>query len=254
MNFSDNIPVKLKTFTIEKNDYLSRDIKAYYRTEYLGYNQMGNPDYINTLKNTYNNEHSDKLKIALEELSNNLINELNEIINTFPKGSQVAICVVPRAKNTKFYSSNQLLFRATISCCAGYLKDVINTNIEIIDGVDYIERHTDTRTTHLKRDQKNYDNSGSDPYKGIANDTCHFSDEISGKNIILIDDVYTKTINIDEDFLQALLDRNCKDLVFFAIARTKRKGREAIRGDGMYDATLFAHLLKDDDSNDDIPF
>ena len=50
--------------------------------------------------------------------------------------------------------------------------------------------------------------------------TCRISDEVIGKDILLIDDLYTKTVNIDEDVIQALLDSGAKSVFFFAIGRT----------------------------------
>lgn len=40
----------MKKFTIPANNYLRQNIKGFYHTDYTGYNQPGNPDYINTLK------------------------------------------------------------------------------------------------------------------------------------------------------------------------------------------------------------
>ena len=35
---------------------------------------------------------------------------------------------------------------------------------------------------------------------GITNDTCHINaDVVRDKTVILIDDIYTKTVNVDED-------------------------------------------------------
>jgi hypothetical protein len=64
------------------------------------------------------------------------------------------ICVVPRAKNEKIYKPDQLLFKKTI-------KDFIkynNLKHNLIDGVDNIIRHTNTKTTHLSLNTPNYNN------------------------------------------------------------------------------------------------
>jgi len=37
---------------------------------------------------------------------------------------------------------------------------------------------------------------------------------------LLIDDIYTKSINIDEDAIQALIDKGAKSIVFYAIGKT----------------------------------
>ncbi len=219
---------ELKSFVIEANEYLSTSIEAYYRTDYVGYKKPSNPDYINTLKNTYNSTSDYELKQAMLALNHNLYNEMKEILNKFPIGEEVAVCIVPRAKAESFYTHRQVLFREVIKKRIIDLIEKKETNVQVTDGSNYIIRHTNTRTTHLKREQPNYDNSGSDPYKGIAYDTCLFSGNIYGRYILLIDDVYTKTVNIDEDFIQTLLNMGCKGIIFFAIARTKRKNRETI--------------------------
>lgn len=102
----------LEPFTIEKNDYLERDIQAFYRVDYLGYKNPNNPSYINTLKNTYNNYEEDQLREAMRELNVNLHKELVWILkNQFPSEAQIAICTVPRA--------NRKIFIIIISCFFG---------------------------------------------------------------------------------------------------------------------------------------
>ena len=88
-----------------------------------------------------------------------------------------------------------------------------------------------TKTTHLKNvkdltwvniEGLNEQNDGMEPYPGITNDTCIIeTDLIKGKNIILVDDIYTKNVNIDEDCIQALYDAGAKKVVFYAIAKTR---------------------------------
>ena len=47
----------------------------------------------------------------------------------------------------------------------------------------------------------------------------HFLLIIKGKNILLIDDLYTKSININEDMIQALLDNGAKSVIFYSIGK-----------------------------------
>lgn len=61
------------------------------------------------------------------------------------------------------------------------------------------------------------------PYIGITKDTCTISDEVRDKHILLIDDIYTKDVNVDEDAIQCLLDHGAKDVTFFSIARTDHR-------------------------------
>jgi phosphoribosylpyrophosphate synthetase len=63
-------------------------------------------------------------------------------------------------------------------------------------------------------------NDGEKPYPGITKDTCKISDNVRGKDILLIDDLYTKTVNIDEDAIQALLNKGAKSIVFYAVGKT----------------------------------
>ena len=86
------------------------------------------------------------------------------------------------------------------------------------DGTHDIIRHTDTKTTHRAR--WGYGGDGRMPYAGITSDTCTLSDEIIGKDILLIDDLYTKTVNIDEDCLQALIDKGARSVYFYSIGKT----------------------------------
>ena len=43
---------------------------------------------------------------------------------------------------------------------------------------------------------------------------------VKGKDILLIDDVYTKSINIDEDAIQVLLDKGARSVLFYCIGKT----------------------------------
>lgn len=89
------------------------------------------------------------------------------------------------------------------------------------NGTDFITRHTNTRTTHL--DRSGYGGEGPMPYPGIAADTCHISPDVVGKDILLIDDIYTRTVNIDEDMIQALLDAGARSVRFYAVAKTLKR-------------------------------
>ena len=91
-------------------------------------------------------------------------------------------------------------------------------NKNIIDGTSFINRHTDTATTHLRNTE--YIGNGDLPYPGITRNTCNISNRIIGKHIILVDDIYTKGVNIDEDVIQCLLDSGANDVTFVSIART----------------------------------
>ena len=106
------------------------------------------------------------------------------------------------------------------------MKAVISKLNGFSDGTDYIIRHTDTKTTHLAHSPRaeQYAGNGSMPYKGITNDTCNISDNVKGKDILLIDDIYTGGVNIDEDAIQALLDKGARNVYFYSIGKTIHRG------------------------------
>ena len=110
------------------------------------------------------------------------------------------------------YNENQLLFRTIISAVA--------RKLNMIDGTKYLIRTKNTRTTHLSHCVPNYNNDGADPFPGITKSTCIISTGIQGKDILLIDDIYTLNVNIDEDGLQTLIDAGAKSVHFYAVGRT----------------------------------
>lgn len=133
------------------------------------------------------------------------------------------ICMgVPRAKALSNFVGSQLMFLEGIKKA---VSDIKRGGVKVEDGTDYIVRHTDTRTTHMRRGSPwGYQNHGEWPYTGITKDTCRIVQEkITSKKIILIDDIYTKNVNIDEDCIQALYDNGAKSVIFYAIALTKGK-------------------------------
>ncbi len=205
-------------FTIEKNEYLTKDIKAFYRFDYYHIGDDRMPDYINILKNDKRNIPQSKLQQAKVDLSKNLILDIIDISSKcFDDKNKILICIVPRSKNINHYNDEELGFFYAVRDTAKKLA----RDDKFIDGSYCIVRHTDTKTTHLKKSSwANFGGAGDLPYKGISKDTCMFSPEVKGKNIILIDDLYTKTINIIEDMCQALFDKGAVNIVVYAIGRT----------------------------------
>lgn len=204
----------MKRFTIYANDILRKNIQAFYHTEYTGYKQPDNPDYINTLKNTFNSDSQYNLSQAVQQLKNVLLVDLPQILKIIEFVS-LNTCIIPRAKAEKTYSPNQLLFKRTV-------KGVINQLNGFIDSTDYIIRHTNTKTTHLAQSPRaaQYAGDGDMPYAGITKDTCNISPNVRGKNILLIDDLYTKTVNIDEDAIQALFENGANSVYFYSVGKT----------------------------------
>ncbi len=202
-------------FTIEKNSYLKQNIQGFYHTHFGGVDLPNNPNFLYKLKNDpHHNWTTEHLKTAITEFANILIVDLPKVQSHLGISS-LTVCVVPRSKADKNYNQNQLLFKATV-------KHIVN-KLGLIDGTDYIIRHTNTKTTHLKKPMEGFNNDGDLPYVGITNATCNISDSVNGKDILLIDDIYTKTVNIDEDAIQALLNKGAKSVAFYAIGNTVLK-------------------------------
>jgi hypothetical protein len=200
-------------FEIEPNDFLNQEIQAFYHTAFFGYRKPNNPDYLNILKNdNHQNWSNYQLNNAATILRNILIADLPQILESLEL-TTLTVCIVPRSKADNTYRPDQLLFKSTIQAA-------INQLAGFVDGANYISRHTNTKTTHLRRPIEGYINDGQAPYQGITADTCDISNNVEGKNILLIDDIYTRTVNIDEDVIQTLLNNRAASVAFYAIGQT----------------------------------
>ena len=201
-------------FTMARNNYLAQSIQGFYHTDFGGVELPNNPNYLYKLKNDPHHNWSEyRIQEAQQQLLRVLLNDLPDVRNQVNL-TQMTVCVVPRAKAGNTYRQNQLLFNATVRNAVNRIGNVF------IDGTNYIERHTNTKTTHLRRPMEGFVNDGSDPYPGISLDTCNFSVNINGRDILLIDDIYTRTVNIDEDMVQALLSCGANSVTFYAIGNT----------------------------------
>lgn len=200
--------------------FLKTPVEAFYHADYCGGGNWSRSGSIENMIWTLKNDVSpfpDRLPSAVRQLQNIIIEDLPNILQ-FTRLSQLVVCVIPRSKSEGFYKENQKLFRHTI-------KITIQGMTGFIDGTDYIIRHTSTRTTHLShRDQiRPPYTDGEPPYPGITKETCTIDDNIVSKDILLIDDLYTKAVNIDEDAIQALLDKGAKSVFFYSIGKTVSK-------------------------------
>lgn len=199
-------------FTIPANPYLRTAASAFYHTPYIGWKKAGNPDYLNDLKNTFNNFASAKLLRASQQLRDVLLGDLPAILRATGFQS-MTVCVVPRAKAEDSYHANQLLFKSSV-------QEVVAQLVGFDDGTGHLNRHTNTKTTHLRNPVPNYNNDGPPPFPGITTQTCHISGKVKAKDILLIDDIYTYGVNIDEDAIQALIDTGARSVTFYAVAKT----------------------------------
>ena len=201
-------------FTIGRNNYLTQNIQGFYHTDFGGVDLPNNPNYLYKLKNDPHHNWSDyRIQEAQQQLLRVLLIDLPEIVSQI-NVNPLTVCVVPRAKADNTYRSNQLLFKATVRNAGNQLGN------NFIDGTNFIVRHTNTKTTHLRKPMEGFVNDGSEPYPGVSSDTCNFSRNINGQDILLIDDIHTKTVNIDEDMLQSLFNSGANSVTFYAIGNT----------------------------------
>jgi hypothetical protein len=201
-------------FEILPNQYLEQRVQGFYHTAFGGKDMPGNPNFLYKLKNDPHHKWTnDQIRQAQYTLENILTLDL-PIVRQRLNVSPLTVCVVPRAKADNSYLPNQLLFKA------GVRNVVQRLGREFVDGNSFITRHTNTKTTHLRLPMQGVVNDGRDPYPGISEETCEFSPNISNRDILLIDDIYTKTINIDEDMIQALFNYGARTVAFYAIGNT----------------------------------
>jgi predicted amidophosphoribosyltransferase len=201
----------MREFHIEANQYLFQCVKAFYHIDYVGYKKPDNPDYINIIKNTFGRVSNADLQAAVDEFKKVIYPDFQQIQSS--TDTTLTVCVVPRAKEENSYKPDQKLFRTTV-------RDV-GLHVGFLDGTSYIIRKIDTKTTHLAK--AGIANDGNMPYPGITKQTCILSQDIIDRDILLVDDIYTKTVNIDEDAIQALFDCGARSVIFYAVARTKFK-------------------------------
>ena len=223
----------MNQFKIHANKYLDKETCAFYSVPYFGFEEQDNPDYLNILKNALDDFSEEELQSAAQELQRVLQDDLPQILSSV-EFNEIVVCIVPRAKkaessvikNSEWWllhgarglNENQLLFRSTV-------QKVVSEISGLIDGAGYIRRHINTKTTHLISSEykykmrREYDNDGCKPYRGITKDTCEISPDVAGKDILLIDDIYTPDINVDEDAIQALYDKEAHTVTFYAVAK-----------------------------------
>lgn len=195
--------------------FLEQDTKAFYHANYNGGVSWQTLNSIENLIWTLKNDvdpFPNRLKTVIFQLAKIIYHDLQQISQITKKN--LVICVIPRSKSESYYRKDQLLFRETISLVVDHLPNLEN-------GTKYIIRHTNTRTTHLNKNGEGGD--GDLPYPGITKNTCTISEKIKEKDILLIDDLYTKSVNIDEDAIQALLDNGANSVTFYSIGKTVSK-------------------------------
>jgi hypothetical protein len=202
----------------QRGIFVKRPINAFYHDDYHGGDEfmrdtIGSVEnIITTLKNQFNERSNKFLMQAKDRLIEILRNDLPQILRETGKNS-LTVCVIPRAKEETYYTANQMLFKQAVI-------ETISQLNGFSDGSSFIIRHTNTRTTHL--DRSGYGEDGDLPYPGITINTCNISGNVRGKDILLIDDLYTESVNIDEDAIQALISNGATDVLFYSVGKTRR--------------------------------
>lgn len=125
----------------------------------------------------------------------------------------VCILVVPRSKPDSFWRDEELQFRNAVMIA---IKDLQNA----VDGTNAIKRIVETKTTHLAHLDIST-NNGPTPYPGITQDTCELNMNVNGRDIILVDDIYTENKGVDEDCIQFLLNKKARSVSLYTLGMTK---------------------------------
>jgi hypothetical protein len=193
--------------------FLKNATTAFYHDDYNGGGSWAVPNTIENMIWTLKNDvdpFPERLPSAVQQLYDLIGKDLPEILQRSGK-NRLTLCVVPRSKREDHYREDQLLFREIISRAIDRLPNFEN-------GTKYIIRNTNTRTTHLDKNGEGGD--GNLPYPGITKETCTISDLVRDKDILLIDDLYTKSVNVDEDAIQALYDKGARSVIFYSVGKT----------------------------------
>lgn len=200
-------PKEMTEFIIKENEYLKCNVRAFYHSYYTPYGDGGSPtQYINILKNYPSRHTEEELTRAAGKLKTVLSQDIPHIKSILDVPS-LTIVLAPRSKPIQEDWFQWL--RRTVQEWTGYHKED-----GYIDGCMYIIRQENSPMTH-------WGETGI--YPGITSSTCTISNEIEGKDILFIDDIYTYGVNVDEDALQAVLNNNPKSITFYSIAKTLKK-------------------------------
>lgn len=215
-------PENLRVRNLRTNEFLHRAAACYYVLDYLRHGHPDNPEFILTLKNTYNNKGRWELERAKQQVRDILVRWTPSVMKSSALSSCTMVCV-PRAKRLDTYTEQQLYLLGGVSEAARLLR-----KYNVSDGTSAIVRVADTKTTHLKDSTPRVTagggrelNTGDAPYPGITEATCSIDDAyIREKNVLLVDDIYTGGVNVDEDCIQALYHAGAANVVLFTLACT----------------------------------
>ena len=193
---------------IKNGFWLHQEVVGYFHDWYYGMHDPRNSiKFINYLKNDLGNVSTELLTKSEGALTQVLVGDFSEIVS---RHGSLTVCGVPRSKKESSYSFSKMGLKRAIRAAA-------QNTMNMVDGMDYIVRHTDTICTHRVR--WGYGGQGERPRQGLLHDTCFLSSAIAGK---LVDDIYTPSVGIDEDAIQAVLDYGARSVIFYAVGYTAR--------------------------------
>ena len=192
--------------------FLDKDIDLYFHDHYYGFSSLENRlVYINCLKN--DRRDYDTVIAECEDIAAKvLLVDLSQLVKIY---GPLTVCGIPRSKKDIVYPAEMMGLKRAI-------RKAVARSPKLFDGLDYIVRHTNTLCTHLSYWRRG--GAGEGPRPGLLRDTCHLSAEIAGKNIVLVDDIYTAGVGIDEDGVQALLDAGAKNVIMYTFGCTASRG------------------------------
>lgn len=189
--------------------FLNRQVDLYYHDNYYGYKSPKNRlVYLNVLKNDLLLRNEDEIMESEALAAAVLSRDLVQLVQQY---GALTVCGIPRSKSERSYDYWQMGLKRAI-------RRAVSSNRYLHDGLDYIERRVDTLCTHLSRSGRG--GEGESPRPGLIGDTCIFSRNIAGKHIVLVDDIYTPGVGIDEDCIQALLNLRASNVIMYAYGYT----------------------------------
>ena len=202
----------MKHGKIGNDAFLGSDVDLYFHDHYYGFSSSENSlKYVNYLKND-RRDYDAIIAKCEDKAAAVLAGDLSELVQMY---GQLTVCGIPRSKREDSYHPLKMGLKRAIRKAAGMCPG-------LSDGVDYIVRHTNTLCTH--RSYWGYGGDGEGPRRGLMRDTCHISPDVAGKNIVLVDDIYTAGVGIDEDGVQALLDAGARSVIMYTFGCTASRG------------------------------
>ena len=215
-------PEKLRLRELWPGSFLKRNSVCFYVLDYLRFDDPDNPQFILDLKNSFDNESPETLNAAKETARDILVRWAPEVMRRMNMRACTMVCI-PRAKAFDTYTDTQMYLLKAVSEAAQALADR-----GVTDGAGAVRRVISTRTTHLPDRTERVTagggreaNTGDKPYPGITNRTCEIdAGLIRGRDILLVDDIYTGGVYIDEDCIQALYDAGAARVILFTLSCT----------------------------------